>query len=606
MTRRRRAREARSAEKRAPQPAAQPGAQPAPQPAAPPGGGRASVWAGLPTGVTLVTSAQEAELLADHLLDPERVRPVVVVTRSAGHPVAHLDVAELADNLRGLAEVWEMPTGAISWAYSRRLPPRCDVYGGAARVYPPGLTWTQDPFSIPLTFVFGPEQGPAAVAQLTTDALRAVRAGVRSSEAGPHAVEARGVVKGVLPGRGLVALEGEHGLATIWTDLLADGVAGDSLLVKGMAVTGRLDRETRRLDVSAMRVAAADAVAGYAVGSVVLGLTRVVEPSLCVVELFPGLPVAVEADDVVRTARRLDLRALITEGEVVVARVLERGAEADEWRISLVEVGADDVPLPAPGVLRGGPPWLLPPASAEDALAAVVEPGGSTPPPQPVQQTAPPAPTGRPESASAALSEQLLDLVRERDALREQLREEQARAKEDRGRLQALRTAARHAQRNAEALRAEVVELRNELGRSAGDGALFDDPLEQLRFEVRLAWARRIPAAQKGELPLRSWSVGPEFLATMDAVGGVSRTKVVNVIVEVLTGLAAELDARELHQLRTGDGGADPVRVRADGATCWRVALQVRTPSARRLHYWQLRDGSIELSSIRLHDDVRP
>jgi len=56
-----------------------------------------------------------------------------------------------------------------------------------------------------------------------------------------------------------------------------------------------------------------------------------------------------------------------------------------------------------------------------------------------------------------------------------------------------------------------------------------------------------------------------------------------------------EIAGRELHQLRTGTGGNDPVRVRPDGATCWRVSLQVKTPPARRLHYWMLNDGSIEL-----------
>ena len=46
--------------------------------------------------------------------------------------------------------------------------------------------------------------------------------------------------------------------------------------------------------------------------------------------------------------------------------------------------------------------------------------------------------------------------------------------------------------------------------------------------------------------------------------------------------------------------------VRNGGETCWRVSLQVKTPSARRLHYWVCADGSIELSSVRLHDDYRP
>jgi hypothetical protein len=36
-----------------------------------------------------------------------------------------------------------------------------------------------------------------------------------------------------------------------------------------------------------------------------------------------------------------------------------------------------------------------------------------------------------------------------------------------------------------------------------------------------------------------------------------------------------------------------------------RVALQQGTSGARRLHYLKKNDGTIELSSIRLHDDFR-
>lgn len=90
------------------------------------------------------------------------------------------------------------------------------------------------------------------------------------------------------------------------------------------------------------------------------------------------------------------------------------------------------------------------------------------------------------------------------------------------------------------------------------------------------------------------WTVGPHFFRTWNEIEGISRSKVIDVLVEVLTGLDTELPSRELHQLRSGDSGNAPAMTRADGATAWRVSLQVKTPSARRLHYWRLPDGSIE------------
>lgn len=112
--------------------------------------------------------------------------------------------------------------------------------------------------------------------------------------------------------------------------------------------------------------------------------------------------------------------------------------------------------------------------------------------------------------------------------------------------------------------------------------------------------------SEKQTRPLRPWTYGPAFFDTLARVQGIKRDKIIEVIVHVLTGRDAELASRELHQLRTGAGGDDAPVTRRGGETCWRVSLQVGTPSARRLHYWQRNDGSVELSSIRLHDDFRP
>ncbi len=58
--------------------------------------------------------------------------------------------------------------------------------------------------------------------------------------------------------------------------------------------------------------------------------------------------------------------------------------------------------------------------------------------------------------------------------------------------------------------------------------------------------------------------------------------------------------------MRVSDRAGSDFRTRQDGATCWRVSLQVKTPGARRLHFWQPPGGAPpELSSVRHHDDMR-
>jgi hypothetical protein len=102
-----------------------------------------------------------------------------------------------------------------------------------------------------------------------------------------------------------------------------------------------------------------------------------------------------------------------------------------------------------------------------------------------------------------------------------------------------------------------------------------------------------------------NWRYGDNFFATLDDMQGIERSKIVEVMVEVLTGLDQQITARELHALRVGDGSNAPNRVGPNGESLWRVSMQVNTPQARRLHYMRANDGSVEFTSVRLHDDFK-
>ena len=130
-------------------------------------------------------------------------------------------------------------------------------------MYPPGDGWTRDPYAAPLRFVYGPADGKAAIAQLTTDAMRAVRAGGSFAAPAQRSVAVQGTVLGVTAGRGLVQLtRGASGMGSVWTDLVAPDVDEACVLTKGMAIAGTLDLDSRRIDVSPMLVAAGAASGG--------------------------------------------------------------------------------------------------------------------------------------------------------------------------------------------------------------------------------------------------------------------------------------------------------------------------------------------------------
>src|SRR5665647_467854 len=77
-------------------------------------------------------------------------------------------------------------------------------------------------------------------------------------------------------------------------------------------------------------------------------------------------------------------------------------------------------------------------------------------------------------------------------------------------------------------------------------GGGFRPSWQHLRFEVLLAWALRAPAADKPTYPLKPFTLGPGFLSTLDGLQGIQRSKVVDVVVEVVTGLVAQFRPRQL------------------------------------------------------------
>lgn len=593
-------------------------------------------------GVERVASVADAERLAADLNAASRDKPFVVVSTPAQRAEPYIDAAEIFEQVGDLARVHLLPTGAESWAFSRAMPELTQVYGGAGRAYPVGTDWVHDPRLAPLRLAFDESEGGRSTERLVADALRmASEAGLPTGPAA-EPVEVDGTVQSLFaPSRALV-LTASRDLASIWQELLVPDVDIDRLLAVGMPVHGTFDLETRRYDVRAMLLSPEECLDHYRVGDVVLAEVAAAQPERATLRLHPRVPVVVGRESV--SSNELDLvSSLMSPGEVLAARVVRTGPD---WALSLLDVDDDEEPLPAPSLLRGGPPWLVPRVVEPEVPAELPQEDSEEAPVAAVPVAASPADTPVPEPPAAPAAEavppptpMLLDRRRDPGADRREL----ARLREDLDRaLQALQ----RAEQQNDAFQRSVVDLRNErqllhsqLERSRRDAArigddlrrsrtdlrkarqraersthdrrpadpLFLDPDEQFRHEVYLAWAHRIPPGEKHERPLPDYAVGPDFLRSVAEIDGVDHGKIVDVVVEVVTGLVTELAGRDLHQLRRGEGGGTPPVVREeDGATCWRAALQVNSPQARRLHFWRLRDGSVELSRVVLHDDFAP
>ena len=138
------------------------------------------------------------------------------------------------------------------------------------------------------------------------------------------------------------------------------------------------------------------------------------------------------------------------------------------------------------------------------------------------------------------------------------------------------------------------------------------DPDEAFVDEVRSAYRRKVCPSQgdRRRFPLKQVHLHPDFLQSVYALEGIGRDKILEVCAQVACGRAPEISGRKVHRMRISESGNAEYRRRGrDGAQAWRCALQISTPSARRLHWWVVpggagRDDVIELAHVGKHDDL--
>lgn len=580
--------------------------------------------------VARVTSDAEARALAARLNGADRTRPTAVVTTPTHCRSPYIDAEAIARDLGDLAEVYLIETGPHTWAFSDVMAPQTQVYGGAGRVYPLGREWLADPHRSPLRFAYDAAEGERATQRLIDDGLdMAAAAGlIGRPEHGGQRTRVSGIVRGIISQRAVV--ETTTGMVTVPPQLAAPGIPIERVLTKGMVVSGWVGPRSAWCDIRDGARSAADALASYAVGDVVLARVAHIEAGSAELWLHPDQRVRVDRRDVTGELMG-DLRSLLTDGEVLAARIVAAGPN---WRVTLYD--ADEESRPAVALYDGGPPWLEPPLEDEPDHEPVSSPAplpaaapatapAATPPSPVVEQPADArpsplmldpkrrdqAPCPPPETTTPAAQPAVVARPEVVEGLKDKIRELESKLagyRQDHDQLRALR---RHHEGKLAQLDKQLSKMRMQLrkaqSRPAGvDLPEFADRARGFRHAVEHAWARRTPVGEQPSRPLGDYVIGPDFLDSLAAVDGVSVAKVADVVFEVVTGHAESLDGRDLHRLRTGSGGDDPARTREDGASCWRVAIQRNTPSARRLHYWRLPDGRIELSRVVLHDDMEP
>ena len=595
--------------------------------------------------------------LAKAILDPERRTPIVVVTTPgytdpAHIPQATLDEAEELFRVAGdIADVAIVATGKVSFAFEALLPDHWHVFNGFCRSYPTGILADPDIRRSPLR---RRGRGEVASVRVVNDAFGHAHASGALDRKPPATIATTGTVRGFLADGAQALIDvGTTWPAIAWQDLTAPGIPLQWLIEEGATVPGELDRDRNRFVLQKPPFTAAEFHAAFPHGAVTLALVDRVSASSAVLRVHPALAITVDRAEITSNPHDV-LDLFLVEGEVVRVRVVHLSTGAPHLR--LIDVDDDEPVIPAVSIVRGGAPWLregrhLPsaehPTAAEPLRHVEAEPTSPPPDPTPVETApptpppppsppptpspppppSPPTPTPAPPPSTRSIVRDMSmtitaltsdndrlrhaaaasDLLRqELDLTRRTLRDTRAELGDATARLGTLRELHKKAVEELRRARKGQPAPTPVAGPRDRRDDWPDDEL-WLREEIRLAWVQRVQAAEKAAFALPDdYVIGPRFAASLDALDDGQFDKAMKTVVDVLTDRAKDIPGRDLHRLRTGDGGGDAAVVRPeDGASCWRAAIEIKSSSARRLHFW-LVGSRVELSRVVLHDDMEP
>ncbi|AIY03410.1 hypothetical protein ART_3811 [Arthrobacter sp. PAMC 25486] len=575
--------------------------------------------------------------LARYLCNPQRAQTVVVVSHLPGNPL-RLDAEALAASLDGEAQLYELANGIETRTLEIGLPGQLHVFGNGARVYPHGTDW-QARTSRPLLL-----QRAAQLPKLYEKIEREVFASQQlppqqEPVTAPLPLLTEATVVGFpSPDRALVELRPDGTRAMIRSEELLPNIPLEWLVSKDQVLAGSFHPDTGTFDISALILPRLSPIKAYRHGDVALARVTSVRPGHALVHLWPGSNFRIGVEGI--SSNDLDsAQDLLTEDEVVRVRVrYDNGTVC----LSMLDVDDDEPAVPAPSLLRGGPPWLDPDRpyasiSRRDAVASPSPDGsdddGETPPSGVEHGTAghgsgadlPTAAQRRTALQSTQLEldtarhtiDELMAAAKKQGATEQTARALQDQLERDRAVAADLARRLNAAEHQVAALKEELartktslVELRQK-GRLAASrtekvvGAVYLDPAEQFNFELHQAWAQIVSPHDKAAHPLGKYLLGPHFLPSWEALTEPQRARTLRAVVDLVAHRKGPLHNREPHHLRANEGAhAGAIMRGAD--VCMRLYVEQKTPGALRLHYWKLPTGVLELHEVVPHDVVKP
>jgi len=430
-----------------------------------------------------------------------------------------------------------------------------------------------------------------------------------------------------------------------------NGMPLDSFLSVGLRLAGEWDPTAMRFFPDFGNWSESRFLDEFPMGTIVLGLVAAVSRQTADVRVHPSLSIEMKRDDVSTNPKDV-IDHLWSKGDIVSVRVIRD--PSGRLRLRHTDVDDDEPIATAPPVIDGGEPWLtkskmdlidstkelwererreaeeftraldvlsdrmqLDIDDLERALGSIGTDTGEIA----VVGAKPPTDglTARERSNHEFSAAQIRRMITNYKVELGKLVDQNRRLTEA---LSAKTRREGDLAEQAESLRGQLSRARQELqdankrDHSGSSESLsvadrrtrYGTVEEWIREEIRAFWIGNYTPDDRATFPLdrQSWRVLPSFILTFQTLTDDGKDKAIKTATHIVTGRNAIEHITEDHPLREGDENSKPEVVREDGALARRAYIESHTAQSRRLHYWKLKDGSIELSRVGLHDDFTP
>jgi len=576
-----------------------------------------------------ITHTGEITNLVKQIVLPERKIPLVVVTGNLLDHTPLVGLEELTQEVGTLCELVYIANPELTRELAALLPENTGVFGGAVRIYRTDFHDDPAPKRSKLFNLKDKAHAQARMPKILEEIWAAAHAAGGLKKIEQRALSAKAKVK-MFMGDSRVFVELENGkLATIQQEMVMPDVPQEWAFSIGQELLGVYDDELKIFIPNQVASSPEDLAQHFGLNSVTLGLVKDADRQNATIAVLPNLVFEVPKADI--TGNPLDvISSYLDIGDVVSVRIYRHPQGKIKLRMN--DIDDDEVVLPALAILPEGEPWLIEgrdvpwqttePATQEiaiiieDFIQEVIElpaAPATRPIPTPGFQKAFASEGAAPNKVKPGDTQSLKvmgETIRRQQAQNERLVAERLFAdaefsQEKFRRVELVREFNKLKLEMAELRKAKRAQQSNKSSTFSRRNRFASDS-DWLHEELRRAWIGRYTAQERADsyrLKPEKFSFSAQFCESVREphLDEDDIRKVVRLMVDLVTGRNAAERKHTVHELFDGLGGAQ--QSREDGALCWRVHIENGSPQAKRLHYWEKRDGVIEFGWVANHDD---